>query len=121
MRPSSFCGIRTPLTAVGCWRRYSNTLLVSLNNRISIREAPAREAGVGSPAITVPVTSHPRVPSGVVHVELEKPSAAMRRWPSGDGSGRDSGSVRVIGEQYGWQPFLSSACCLTHPGAVDIA
>lgn len=88
-----------PLTAGVCSRRYSNTLLVSLNNRISIREAPSRAAGVGSPAVTLPLTFSPRAPSSVVNVDLEKPSAALEAWPSGDSAGRDNARVRVLGEQ----------------------
>jgi hypothetical protein len=64
---------------------YSNTLLVSLNNRISIRDAPVRGA------VTVPVTPRSRFP-----MELEKPSAALGAWPSDDGSRRDNSSIRVF-------------------------
>lgn len=61
---------------------YSNTLLVSLNNRICIREAPTREAGVSSGAVTVPVVSYPRLQSGIVHMESDAPEAALAAWPS---------------------------------------
>ncbi len=61
----------------------------------------------------VPVTPRPRVPPGIVRVELEKPSAAFPVRPSGD-----SGSTRVFGEQYVHPPL---ACSLIHPDFVDIA
>ena len=103
VRLSSVYVVHTPLTAGGCWRRYSNTLLVSLNNRISIREVPTHGAEVESSAVMVPVTSLPGVTSSVAHVESEKPSATLGAWPSGDR--RDSGSIRVFGEKYHCQPF----------------
>ncbi|KAH9035697.1 hypothetical protein EDB84DRAFT_1214657 [Lactarius hengduanensis] len=70
---------------------YSNTLLVSLNNRISLRDAPTRAVGDGPPAVAVSVTSRPIILPGVVHLELEKPSAAFTARQSGDSS-----STRVI-------------------------
>ncbi|KAH9176082.1 hypothetical protein EDB89DRAFT_1941746 [Lactarius sanguifluus] len=66
---------------------YSNTLLVSLNNRISLRDAPVRTVGDGPPAMAVSVTSRPRILPGIVHLDLEKPSAAFVARQSGDSSG----------------------------------
>ncbi|KAH9068072.1 hypothetical protein EDB83DRAFT_2314878 [Lactarius deliciosus] len=66
---------------------YSNTLLVSLNNRISLRDAPNRTVGDGPPAMAVSVTSRPRILPGIVHLELEKPPAAFAGRKSGDSSG----------------------------------
>ncbi|KAI9453623.1 hypothetical protein BJY52DRAFT_811511 [Lactarius psammicola] len=77
-----------PTAVIG--KLYSNTLLLSLNNRISLRNAPVRGAGADSSAVTVPITSRPGIPSGIVHVQLEKPSAAFVVRPS-----VDSGGTRV--------------------------
>ncbi len=55
------------------WRRYSNTLLVSLNNRIAIREG--RGAAVRTQAITFAVdtislpTAESKMPSGALLAE----------------------------------------------------
>ncbi|KAH9064368.1 hypothetical protein EDB87DRAFT_1319046 [Lactarius vividus] len=73
-----------PTAIIG--KLYSNTLLVSLNNRISLRDAPIRAAGNGPPAV-VSVTSHPRILPGVMHVEVEKPSAVFASRQSDDSSG----------------------------------
>ncbi|KAH9068061.1 hypothetical protein EDB83DRAFT_2674814 [Lactarius deliciosus] len=68
---------------------YSNTLLVSLNNRISIREG--RGAVVRSPPFTA--NSQPESASEIVHVEFEKPSAALVVGSLEDGAGRDTSGV----------------------------
>ncbi|KAH9039085.1 hypothetical protein EDB85DRAFT_2141337 [Lactarius pseudohatsudake] len=68
---------------------YSNTLLVSLNNRITIREG--RGAVVRSPPFTA--NSQPESASEIVHVELEKPSAALVAGSLEDGAGRDTSGV----------------------------
>ncbi|KAH9035705.1 hypothetical protein EDB84DRAFT_1215950 [Lactarius hengduanensis] len=70
---------------------YSNTLLVSLNNRITIREG--RGAVVRSPPFTA--NSQPESSSGIVHVEFEKPSAALVAGSLEDGAGRDTSGVIV--------------------------
>ena len=123
VRLSSVCGVRLFLTAGGFWCRYSNTLLVSLNNRISIREASVREAGGAPSAVIVPITSHPRLPSGIVRMELGAPEAALEAWPSGDSAGKRKGgdNIRSFGEQYNHKPLLFFNSCLTYPGFVDIA
>ncbi|KAH9064354.1 hypothetical protein EDB87DRAFT_1829310 [Lactarius vividus] len=77
-----------PLAVLG--KLYSNTLLVSLNNRISIREG--RGAVVRSPPFTLPLAanSQPQPGSEIVHVEFEKPSAALVAGSSEDCAGRDT-------------------------------
>lgn len=110
VRLSLVCGVHLSLTTGEFWRRYSNTLLVSLNNRISIRDASVCEAGVAPPAIIVPITSHPRLPSGIVRMELGTPEAALEAWASGDSAGKRKGgdNIRSFGEQYDHKPFFSS-------------
>ncbi|KAH9053818.1 hypothetical protein EDB87DRAFT_156726 [Lactarius vividus] len=77
-----------PLAILG--KLYSNTLLVSLNNRISIRER--RGAVVSSPPLTLALTanSQPEPRSEIVNVEFEKPSVALAAGPSEDCAGRDT-------------------------------
>ncbi|KAH9068059.1 hypothetical protein EDB83DRAFT_2519175 [Lactarius deliciosus] len=78
-----------PLAILG--KLYSNTLLVSLNNRISIREG--RGAVVRSPPLTLAFT--PNEPgSEIVNVEFEKSSAALVAGSSEDCTGR--GAIGVI-------------------------
>jgi len=60
-----------PVAILG--KLYSNTLLVSLNNRISIREGP-RGAVVRSPAVTFATDSRPTVE--IMQMELKRPSGA---------------------------------------------
>ncbi|KAH9176073.1 hypothetical protein EDB89DRAFT_195961 [Lactarius sanguifluus] len=81
-----------PLAVLG--KLYSNTLLVSLNNRISIREG--RGAVIGSPPLTFVLTadSQPEPGSEIVNVEFEKPAAALVAGSSEDCTGR--GAVGVI-------------------------
>ncbi|KAH9039081.1 hypothetical protein EDB85DRAFT_2141333 [Lactarius pseudohatsudake] len=81
-----------PLAVLG--KLYSNTLLVSLNNRISIREG--RGAVVRSPLLTFVLTanSQPGPGSEIVHVEFEKPPAALVAGLSDDNAGQ--GTCRVI-------------------------
>ena len=53
-----------------CWHRYSNTLLLSLNNRISIREElAARKTLPTSGALVSPTFNV--LESSVMHAELE--------------------------------------------------
>ena len=57
------------------WRRYSNTLLVSLNNRVSFREVLSpSEVTYRSRIVTVPSSNDA---SSTVHLELEKVSASV--------------------------------------------
>ncbi|KAH9053817.1 hypothetical protein EDB87DRAFT_156385 [Lactarius vividus] len=65
---------------------YSNTLLVSLNNRVSIREG--HRAAVRLPPMTLAPTANSQGASEIVHVELEKPSAAVVAGSSDDSAGR---------------------------------
>ncbi|KAH9059424.1 hypothetical protein EDB83DRAFT_931502 [Lactarius deliciosus] len=70
---------------------YSNTLLVSLNNRISIREG--RGAVVKSPPLTFALTTNSQPEPGS-EIEFEKPSAALVAGSSEDCAGR--GTCRTI-------------------------
>ncbi|KAH8988333.1 hypothetical protein EDB92DRAFT_2011456 [Lactarius akahatsu] len=80
-----------PLAVLG--KLYSNTLLVSLNNRISIREG--RGAVVRSPPLTPALTANslPGPWSEIVHMEFEKPSAALVAGSSDDSAGQGTGRV----------------------------
>jgi hypothetical protein len=61
------------LTNISAWDRYSNTLLVSLNNRISIRETSVACGGVvRSPVGSVPSTARSEATTDVVLLEMEK-------------------------------------------------
>ncbi|KAH8989269.1 hypothetical protein EDB92DRAFT_2115358 [Lactarius akahatsu] len=71
---------------------YSNTLLVSLNNRISIREG--RGAVVRSTSLKFAVTSTNSQPEPGSEIEFEKPSAALVAGSSEDCAGR--GTSRTI-------------------------
>ena len=57
------------LTVNRCWHRYSNTLLVSLNNRISIRKVSSASEALPAYGTLAPLTS--KVHPSAVHVELE--------------------------------------------------
>ncbi|KAH9035703.1 hypothetical protein EDB84DRAFT_1561132 [Lactarius hengduanensis] len=71
---------------------YSNTFLVSLNNRISLREG--RRAVVRSPPGTFAFSTNSQPTSEIVHVEFQKPSAAVLvPRPSEDGAGQDPSRV----------------------------
>ncbi|KAH8992984.1 hypothetical protein EDB92DRAFT_2065361 [Lactarius akahatsu] len=70
---------------------YSNTLLVSLNNRISIREG--RGAVVRSPPLTFALTTNSQPEPGS-KIEFEKPSATLVAGSSEDCTGR--GTSRTI-------------------------
>jgi hypothetical protein len=82
------------IKANGFWHRYSNTLLVSLNNRISIREVSlSRGALLAS-------RSRPAAKDGpsIVRLEIEKPPYALEeRYRSGE-SVEDDGREGVIGK-----------------------
>ncbi|KAF8266054.1 hypothetical protein EI94DRAFT_1734164 [Lactarius quietus] len=56
---------------------YSNTLFVSLNNRISMREGTVR-----SPDVTFALTTASRPTLEIVHVEFKRPSTASGERPS---------------------------------------
>ncbi|KAH9176075.1 hypothetical protein EDB89DRAFT_196977 [Lactarius sanguifluus] len=71
---------------------YSNTFLVSLNNRISIREG--RGAVVRSPPLTFALTTNSQSEPWS-EIEFEKPSAALVAGSSEDCAGR--GTRRTIG------------------------
>jgi hypothetical protein len=94
VRLSFVRGIKTP--DIGkFWDRYSNTLLVSLNNRISIRERREGTSVRGAlPAFQTPAALTSGVPSSIVHVELEK---SPHTFKEREQSGEDEGQERVIG------------------------
>jgi len=72
---------------------YSNTLLVSLNNRISMREGRG-----AAPAVTFALTSNnSQLPLEIGQVVLKKPSAAFVVGSSEESAGRDAS--RVFGTQ----------------------
>jgi hypothetical protein len=65
--------------------RYSNTLLVSLNNRISIREAAATtEVSIRSPAVTFAVT--PLFEDGMDTITMQPPAAHKEMFPADEGA-----------------------------------
>jgi hypothetical protein len=72
--------------------RYSNTLLVSLNNRISIREAAAtKEVSIKTPVVTFAVT--PPSEDSTDGIAME-PSAAHEAMSLGDNEGHERLAVR---------------------------
>ncbi|KAI0000789.1 hypothetical protein BJV74DRAFT_820679 [Russula compacta] len=80
-----------PVAILG--KLYSNTLLVSLNNRISIREgSTTRDAGRRSRTFTVPSSNDA---SSIVHLELEKTSQMSKRRQE---LGEDERRGEIIGE-----------------------
>jgi hypothetical protein len=85
------------INANGYWYRYSNTLLVSLNNRISIREA-SRGTGALLASGTRPASTAKDGPS-IVRFEIEKPTYAFERKQSGE-SEVDDGRKAVNGKCY---------------------
>ncbi|KAH8989207.1 hypothetical protein EDB86DRAFT_3081207 [Lactarius hatsudake] len=71
---------------------YSNTLLVSLNNRISLREG--HRAVVGSPPGTFAFTASSQPTSEIMHVEFKMPSAAVIvAGSSEDCTGQDTSQI----------------------------
>ena len=75
--------------------RYSNTLLVSLNNRISVREGTSVEGMLPRPrAIAIPPS---RAPSGIPQVRLEKVTVSQS-FNQGVQSGGDGTREGIIGE-----------------------
>jgi hypothetical protein len=79
------------------WHRYSNTLLVSLNNRVSVRDESSGSGALPKPPQHhLPVTVPPsRRPSDVLPAELEKFPHAFE---GGMTSGKDGARGRVISE-----------------------
>jgi len=71
-----------PTSVVG--KLYSNTLLVSLNNRISIRDTSVACGGViRSPAAGPhPSTAHPEATTDVILIDMEK-SSRFKSWERG--------------------------------------
>ncbi|KAH9035702.1 hypothetical protein EDB84DRAFT_1215100 [Lactarius hengduanensis] len=78
-----------PIAILG--KLYSNTLLVSLNNRISIREGS--RSVVRSQALTFALTTNSQPTLEIVHVVSEKPSVASLAGSSEDSTGRDTSRV----------------------------
>ena len=63
----------------GCWYRYSNTLLVSLNNRISIRDTYGARGGVvDCQNVAGPSISNNSRPESMI-TETEKPQEDLMR------------------------------------------
>ncbi|KAI9453630.1 hypothetical protein BJY52DRAFT_812018 [Lactarius psammicola] len=72
---------------------YSNTLLVSLNNRISIRDR--RRTVVKSPPLTFALTTNSQPASEILHADMKKPSLAAMSVTGSlkDSAGRDTDRV----------------------------
>ena len=88
----------------GYWHRYSNTLLVSLNNRISMRELSAsREALITSR--TRPTSTASKDGLNIVHLEIKKPSYAFEERKPSEVSVEDDRREGVIGK----------CCCASFP------
>jgi hypothetical protein len=92
------------IKANGCWYRYSNTLLVSLNNRIAIRDSevsPDRGAILTSgkrPALTA------KGGPSIVHLEIAKspaPCAAFEERKQSGESLEDDAWDGVSGKCFG--------------------
>ncbi|KAI9435801.1 hypothetical protein H4582DRAFT_623109 [Lactarius indigo] len=81
-----------PLALLG--KLYSNTLLVSLNNRISIREG--RGAVAKSPVVTFALTLDPQPVLEIVRVESKELSASLVAGSLEDGVGQDASRAFVI-------------------------
>ncbi|KAH9001879.1 hypothetical protein EDB86DRAFT_406468 [Lactarius hatsudake] len=75
-----------PIAILG--KLYSNTLLVSLNNRISLREGS--KSAVRSQAVTFALTTDSQPTLEIVHVVSEKPSVASLAGSSEDSARRDT-------------------------------
>ena len=72
--------------------RYSNTLLVSLNNRISIREAVAtKEVSIKPTVVTFPVIPLSEDSTDAIAME---PSAAHEAMSLGDNEGHERSAIR---------------------------
>ena len=70
------------LTNMSTWHRYSNTLLVSLNNRISIRDTSVAHGGVvRSPAGTFPTTTSSGATTEFLLTDMEKHQNAFKISP----------------------------------------
>ncbi|KAI9452257.1 hypothetical protein F5148DRAFT_515311 [Russula earlei] len=63
---------------------YSNTLLVSLNNRILIREKTASEGAIHSPVSTFPsTTSRSEATTDIILMDMQKPLQTLKVHPLG--------------------------------------
>lgn len=82
------------IKANGCWFRYSNTLLFSLNNRISMREVSRRRGALLS-SRTRP-NSAAKDGLSVVHLEIERPPHAFEERKQSGESVEDGGREGVI-------------------------
>ena len=82
------------IKANGYWYRYSNTLLVSLNNRISIREVLSGGGGLLTSG-TLPDFTAKDGPN-IVRLEMEKPSYAFEERKQQEESVEDDGRKGVI-------------------------
>lgn len=86
------------INANGYWYRYSNTLLVSLNNRISIREA-SRGTGALLASGTRPASTAKDGPS-IVRFEIERQSYVLEERKQSGESEVDDGRKGVNGKCY---------------------
>jgi hypothetical protein len=87
------------IKANGCRYRYSNTLLVSLNNRISIREVSLGRGALLTSGIRP--TSMAKDGPSIVHLEIEKPPCAFGERKQSVESVEDDGREGVIGKWCG--------------------
>ncbi|KAF8256859.1 hypothetical protein EI94DRAFT_1762375 [Lactarius quietus] len=74
-----------PIAIMG--KLYANALLVSLNNRVAIRDGPARVVATRFPEATLSNSKRPNDTSDCTYFQLDRPPSAMIFTPSG-------GSVR---------------------------
>ena len=86
------------INANGCWYRYSNTLLVSLNNRISMREM-SRGTGALLASGTRPASTAKDGPS-IVRFEIERPPYAFEESKHSGESEEEDGRKGVNGKCY---------------------
>ena len=90
------------IKANGCWYSYSNTLLVSLNNRISMRKV-SPSGGLLLTSRTRP-TSTVRDGPTIVNLEIEKPSYAFeerkRSGESVENDGREGVNGKCCGASF---------------------
>ncbi|KAI9443706.1 hypothetical protein BJY52DRAFT_444713 [Lactarius psammicola] len=71
-----------PTAIIG--KLYSNTLLVSLNNRISIRDTITSRGAIRSPAGTFPGSGRSEGTTDIVLVDLKEPPSTVKTHPLGE-------------------------------------
>jgi hypothetical protein len=85
------------IKANGRWYRYSNTLLVSLNNRIAMRDVSAGRGAVVLASRSRPV-SVAKGGLNVVHLDIEKPTSAFEERKQSGESADDDRQEGVVGK-----------------------